>query len=265
MREHTGPGFARQHAAVDLDGAGVRDEVHLHTAADDADIHRRRAEQRMHLRRKSRVILLDREDDARGVADRIHAEVRLAAVRRLSAYDDAPAQHALAGDDRTQAARLRDERRIAGEMLAKLHHAAIGKFLIHDRREPDLARRLDAFLMQRGNGVHHRGESGLCVATAAAKDFPICHPRIEWRDAHALHGYRVHVRLHDDAARWIAARQARDHIRAIRKNFLFPDDDAPLLEEFAHPRGDFPFAGTALVGGVHAVDRDEAAERLDDG
>ena len=90
----------------------VRHEVHLHAAVDDADIARRRTEQRMRARGEPLVIFLEREDDARHVIDRIHAEVRLRAVRRLATHDDAPAQHALAGDDGAQSRRLRDDRRM---------------------------------------------------------------------------------------------------------------------------------------------------------
>ena len=143
VREHAGDGLAGQQAAVDLDGAGVGHEVHLHAAVDHADIDRRRAEQGMRARGEATVIFLQRENHARHVRDRVHAEVRLPAVRGFAPHDDAPAQHALAGDDGTQARGLRDERGVRGESCAKLDHAAIGKLLVHHRREPDFARRLE--------------------------------------------------------------------------------------------------------------------------
>jgi len=264
VREHAGRGLGRKQATIDLDRTRVRHEIDLHSAMNDADIHRRGTEQRMHARSESLVILLQREDDPRHVFDRIHAEVRLAAVRRFSAHHDPPAKHAFAGDDRSHSRRFRDEGGMTGEPFAELHHAAKRKLLVHHCGEPHLARRLDAVFVQRGHGVHHRGETGLRVATAAAVQLPILHSRLERRNRHALHRDGVHVRLQDHTARRIPARQPRDDVGPIGKHLLFPNLDSTLLEEMPHPSRDLPLSGTVVVKRVHAVDAHQRAERLDD-
>jgi hypothetical protein len=94
------------------------------------------------------VVLLQGEDDARHVVDRIDAKMRLRTVRRPAAHADAPAQHTFARNDGTQTSRLRHDGGMSGKTFAKLHHATIRILFVHHGREPDFARRLDVLFMQ---------------------------------------------------------------------------------------------------------------------
>ena len=237
VSEDCGYGFSREEAAVDLDGAGVGHEVHLHAAVDDADVEGGRTEERVRTGGvgESAVIVFESGDDARHVMDGVDAEVRFAAVRGFSPDGDAPAQNALACDDGAQARGFGDDGGVGVESLAKFDDTAVGEFLVDDGCEPDVAGRGDAVFTEGGDGVHHGGEAGLGVAAAAAVEAPILDKGFEGGDGHALDGHRVGVCLEDDAARRIAARDAGDDVGACWEDLLFPDLDAALLEEVPDP------------------------------
>ena len=105
--------FARQRSAIHRDFANVRNDVRLRAAGNRADIHRRRAEQRMFSLPQLRgVIRFQQIHDARHFVDGIFAELRRRAVRRLAARFEFQPQAALVRGDDLQFCRLADDGQI---------------------------------------------------------------------------------------------------------------------------------------------------------
>ncbi len=73
--------FAWQRAAIDLDGAAVRNDVRLGAAGDDADIDRPAAEERVGVSAQpARVLGFEQMDDPGHVMDRVDAQIGVRAV-----------------------------------------------------------------------------------------------------------------------------------------------------------------------------------------
>ena len=135
---HAGVRFAGQRAPVNCDGAAVGHDVRLRAAADGADVHRRRAEQRMLAPSQSRgVIRFQHFHDARHFVDGIFAELRRRAVRRLAARFQFQPQTALVRGDHLQSRRLADD----GQSLAlnplgrQRARTGLRVFLVHQSGE----------------------------------------------------------------------------------------------------------------------------------
>jgi len=146
------------------------------------------------------VVFLHGQNDPSHGGDRIDAEVRLGAVGGFALRADAPAHAALAGDDAAHLRGLGDDGGVGLHVLAELHDAAEGVFLIDDGGHPELARWLFAAGMHLRDGVHHGGEACLVIDGASTVHFAVLHDGIEGINRHAFDGNGVHVRLEDHAA-----------------------------------------------------------------
>ena len=105
--------------------------------------------------------------------------------------------------------------------------------------------------------MHHRCQAGFIIHGATPVQFPITNHWVKGINRHALDRDRVRVRLKDDAAGRITARNASDDIVAPWKYLLLPDLDASRLEKTPHIRRRFFFTRSALVRAVDAIDADE--------
>ena len=101
MRQHGLGSFAGEQPPVDFDLAPVRDKVHLNASPNDPDIQRARAQQRMNGVCQLRCFFIKLSNNACHVADRIHTQVRLGAMRSFAFRSYLPAQYPFACDDCT--------------------------------------------------------------------------------------------------------------------------------------------------------------------
>ena len=263
--------FSRQKAAVDLEGAAVGDEVHLHAPADQADVAGGRAEEGMTAGCQGGVHRINFTDERGRVADGIDPQMGLRRMGGPAVEENLPPHHPLRCHDNAHLRRLGDDgrpgleaRRRRRELVAQACHAAKQILLVDHRREPDVAGGHDARSMDVEHRVEHPGEAGLRVARAAAVHPPAVDRRSERGDRHAGDADDVHVSLEHDLPGAVAAGKdphdivtPREDLRAPR---LDPRTPKPLVDVVSHA----PFAGAAELR-IHAVDADEIGEGCDDG
>jgi hypothetical protein len=224
-------------------------------------VHRPVAEQRVARPLLERAIeLLDLDEDASHLRDRVDAEIRTRSVRGAALRLDVEGDPASVGDAKPLVGRLGDDRCVRAPALEQQLGADTGCLLVGDRRHDHVAAEVER--RAGGSCGRNRGEAALHVVGTTAVEAP----RLDARRQAAVRleqADRVRVRVQEQRASATAAAGDADDVRTSRRRLL----DVHLEPGSLEPLGDhsrdlrLPAPGRREAG-IDRRERDEPSGEL---